>query len=102
MNEKDKQNTDEKAEDTSPLWGTCSILHPAENSSNALLRGQKVGEEGLLRLELGLGKLKHCRTGFKPYKRCSVEAKESKVASVSSQGDEKGPKRLRLEAAASI
>lgn len=102
MNEKDMQNTDEKAEDASPLWGTCSIHHPAENSSNALLRGQKDGEEGWLRMGLGLGKLKHYRTGFKPYKRCSVEAMESKVASVSSQGEEKGPKRLRLEGEASI
>ncbi|KAI8572968.1 hypothetical protein RHMOL_Rhmol01G0242500 [Rhododendron molle] len=102
MNEKDMQNTDEKAEDASPLRGTCSIHHPAENSSNALLRGQKDGEEGWLRMDLGLGKLKHCRTGFKPYKRCSVEAKESKVASVCSQGEQKAPKRLRLEGEASI
>lgn len=101
MNEKDKQNTYEKAEGTSPLWGTCSIHHPAENSSNALLRGQNNGEEQLLGMELGLEKLKHGRTGFKPYKRCSVEANESKVASGSSQGEEKGPKRLRLEGEAS-
>lgn len=106
-NENDKENTNEKAEDGSQLdlnskaWGTSSIHYPAENKSNVLLSGQKDGEEGLLRMELGLGKLKHCRTGFKPYKRCSVEAKESKVASGSNQGEEKCPKRIRLEGEAS-
>ena len=32
------------------------------------------------------------RTGFKPYKRCSVEAKESKAVS----GEETGNKKIRL------
>lgn len=53
--------------------------------------------EGLLTLGLGYGKLKACRTGFKPYKRCSVEANENRVANASSHCEEKGPKRLRLE-----
>ncbi|KAL0446513.1 UNVERIFIED_CONTAM: protein LHY [Sesamum latifolium] len=62
---------------------------------NALLTGENK-EDGLLNLGLGHGKLKAHRTGFKPYKRCSVEAKESRV-SANSQDDEKGSKRLRLE-----
>ncbi|KAM5555806.1 protein LATE ELONGATED HYPOCOTYL [Rosa sericea] len=52
---------------------------------------------GLLTLGLGYGKLKARRTGFKPYKRCSVEANENRVANASSHCEEKGPKRLRLE-----
>lgn len=53
--------------------------------------------EGLLTLGLGYGKQKAHRTGFKPYKRCSVEANENRVANASSHCEEKGPKRLRLE-----
>ncbi|XP_058086392.1 protein LATE ELONGATED HYPOCOTYL isoform X2 [Magnolia sinica] len=47
----------------------------------------------------GHGKQKARRTGFKPYKRCSVEAKESRVMS-SGQGEEKGAKRIRVESEA--
>ncbi|ESW11027.1 hypothetical protein PHAVU_009G259400, partial [Phaseolus vulgaris] len=55
-------------------------------------------EEGLLSIGLGQGKLKSRRTGFKPYKRCSVEAKENMVCN---QGEEKGAKRIRLNEEAS-
>ncbi|BAT98190.1 hypothetical protein VIGAN_09182700 [Vigna angularis var. angularis] len=51
---------------------------------------------GLLTLGLGQGKLKTRRTGFKPYKRCSMEAKENRVGA-SNQGEEKCCKRIRLE-----
>lgn len=54
-------------------------------------------DEGLLTIGLGHGKLKARRTGFKPYKRCSVEAKENWVGNTSSQVEEKATKRLRLE-----
>lgn len=53
--------------------------------------------EGLLTLGLGYGKPRARRTGFKPYKRCSVEANENRVADASSHCEEKCPKRLRLE-----
>uniref|UniRef100_A0A0E0LRF6 Uncharacterized protein n=1 Tax=Oryza punctata TaxID=4537 RepID=A0A0E0LRF6_ORYPU len=43
--------------------------------------------------ELSNLKLKSRRTGFKPYKRCSVEAKENRVPA----SDEVGTKRIRLE-----
>lgn len=42
-------------------------------------------------------KLKACRTGFKPYKRCSMEAKENRV----NAGEDQVNKRIRLEAKAS-
>lgn len=58
--------------------------------------------EGLLTIGLGQGKLKTRRTGFKPYKRCSVEAKENGVGTTNNQGEEKGSKRIRLEGEASI
>ncbi|XP_051144240.1 protein LATE ELONGATED HYPOCOTYL [Andrographis paniculata] len=57
--------------------------------------------EGLVNLGLGYAKLKAPRrAGFKPYKRCSVEAKEIRVSPNSSKEEEKGPKRLRVEEAA--
>ncbi|XP_026660209.1 protein LATE ELONGATED HYPOCOTYL-like isoform X3 [Phoenix dactylifera] len=46
--------------------------------------------------EIGQGKLSH-RTGFKPYKRCSMEAKENRTAA-----EETSNKRIRLEGEASI
>ncbi|XP_057469102.1 protein LATE ELONGATED HYPOCOTYL-like [Actinidia eriantha] len=98
-------DTNEKAEDAMQLdlnfkiWGACSSHQLVEKSK--FLRGENDGE-GLLRMELGYGRLKPCRTGFKPYKRCSVEAKEeSNVATASNQGEEKCPKRIRLEGEAS-
>ncbi|PSS11659.1 Protein LHY like [Actinidia chinensis var. chinensis] len=103
--EKDSPETDEKAEDATQLdlnikiWGACSNHQLVEKST--YLRGENDGE-GLLRMELGYGRHKPCWTGFKPYKRCSVEAKEeSNVASASNQGEEKYPKRIRLEGEAS-
>jgi len=47
--------------------------------------------------ELSHLKLKSRKTGFKPYKRCSVEAKENRVPA----SDEVGTKRIRLESEAS-
>eukprot|EP00262_Sarcandra_glabra_P007996 TRINITY_DN21164_c0_g1_i1.p1 TRINITY_DN21164_c0_g1~~TRINITY_DN21164_c0_g1_i1.p1 ORF type:complete len:756 (+),score=147.40 TRINITY_DN21164_c0_g1_i1:129-2396(+) len=45
--------------------------------------------------------LKAQRMGFKPYKRCSVEAKEGRVVNSNNQGEEHGAKRIRLEGDAS-
>ncbi|CAO2187062.1 unnamed protein product [Urochloa humidicola] len=47
--------------------------------------------------ELSHLKLKSRKTGFKPYKRCSVEAKENRVQA----SDEVSTKRIRLESEAS-
>ncbi|KAL8231378.1 hypothetical protein R6Q57_001156 [Mikania cordata] len=77
---------------------------PGESNSNgfSVLRG----EAGVLRMGLGSVRLNVHHTGFKPYKRCSVEAKEnSKIMSATSAGgsqnDEKGPKRMCFETEAS-
>ncbi|XP_076931840.1 protein LATE ELONGATED HYPOCOTYL-like [Bidens hawaiensis] len=52
--------------------------------------------------ELDRTRMSHRHTGFKPYKRCSIEAKESiKIASAGNQNDEKGPKRMRVATEAS-
>ncbi|KAK8554594.1 hypothetical protein V6N13_093574 [Hibiscus sabdariffa] len=95
----DKQNPVEKDGETSTLdlnskaLGSCSDHQEVEK--NALSRDEKnTAEEGLLTIGLGHSKLKASRTGFKPYKRCSVEAKESRVMNTGSQGEEKGPKRV--------
>lgn len=81
------------------LFLSCSIHQELEK--NASSRRDTNGDKGLLTIGLGHGKLKTRRTGFKPYKRCSVEAKEIRVGSASCHGEEKGPKRLCLEREAS-
>ncbi|XVE73610.1 hypothetical protein DITRI_Ditri11bG0132700 [Diplodiscus trichospermus] len=101
----EKQNPDEKDGETSTLdlnskaWGSSSVHQEVE--TNSLSRGENGMEEGLLTIGLGHPKLKARRTGFKPYKRCSVEAKENRVMNTGSQGEEKGPKRIRLGGEAS-
>ncbi|KAL1220327.1 Protein LHY [Cardamine amara subsp. amara] len=50
---------------------------------------------------VGMMGLKTRQTGFKPYKRCSTEVKESQVGNTNNQSDEKVCKRLRLEGEAS-
>ncbi|KAI5647071.1 hypothetical protein M9H77_33076 [Catharanthus roseus] len=107
--EKDKQTVDEKDTEGSPsrvdvsgkIGGVSCCSQPAEE--NVYLKGEtnKLTAEGLLTM----GKFKVRHTGFKPYKRCSVEAQQqecSRVVNTSScQDQEKGPKRIRLEAEAS-
>ncbi|GER37298.1 homeodomain-like superfamily protein [Striga asiatica] len=78
------------------LNGTCP--HKQEGDDNvSLINGNK---EGILTIGHGQVKVKARRTGFKPYKRCSMEAKGIPV-STSNQDEEKGPKRLRIEGKAS-
>ncbi|KAE8722086.1 protein LHY-like isoform X5 [Hibiscus syriacus] len=85
----------------SKALGSCTSDHQ-EFGKTALSRGEKnTTEEGLLPIGLGHSKLKAGRTGFKPYKRCSVEAKENRVMNTGGEGEEKGPKRVRLEGEAS-
>ncbi|CAA6656107.1 unnamed protein product [Spirodela intermedia] len=60
-------------------------------------RGGSTTEEALLTDEIGQGRLKSRRTGFKPYKRCSMEAKDSRATPV----EKKDNKRIRLEGEAS-
>ncbi|XP_039007523.1 protein LATE ELONGATED HYPOCOTYL-like isoform X2 [Hibiscus syriacus] len=101
----DKQNTDENNGETSTLHVTsqasrsCSDHREVEN--NALSKVKNIVGKSLLTIELGHEKLKGRRTGFKPYKRCSVEAEESRVVNTGSQGEGKDPKRIRYEGEAS-
>ncbi|KAI3777071.1 hypothetical protein L1987_46865 [Smallanthus sonchifolius] len=88
--EKDQPNTNKNSE----LDLNRMSQEPRENNGFAVLRG----EEGVLRMGLGSVKLNVHHTGFKPYKRCSIEAEESSkimsAASTGGQNDEKGPKRM--------
>ncbi|XP_019252092.1 PREDICTED: protein LHY [Nicotiana attenuata] len=102
-----KQKPDEKGLSGSQLdlndqaSDICSSHQAVED--NVLVIGNKEDAEKCLpMMELGQGRLKARRTGFKPYKRCSLEAKDSRVASSSCQDEEKSAKRLRLEGEASI
>jgi len=97
-----RQNADETNEDASLLdlnsntWVSCSS-------------DQRIEKDGLIEdtekdgLTIGLteGKLKTRKTGFKPYKRCSMEARDGRVMNNSNQDQEKCSKRLRLEREAS-
>uniref|UniRef100_A0ACD5ZYZ0 Uncharacterized protein n=1 Tax=Avena sativa TaxID=4498 RepID=A0ACD5ZYZ0_AVESA len=56
-----------------------------------------VGPKASFPIELTHLNMKSRRTGFKPYKRCSVEAKENRVPA----GEEVGTKRIRLDSEAS-
>ncbi|XP_039062612.1 protein LATE ELONGATED HYPOCOTYL-like isoform X3 [Hibiscus syriacus] len=102
----DQQNPVEEDGETSTLdlssktFGSCSDQQ--EVKKNVLSRDEKsTAEEGLLTIGLGHSKFRASRTVFKPYKRCSVEAKENRVMNIGSQGEEKGPKRARFEGKAS-
>ncbi|XP_065860016.1 protein LATE ELONGATED HYPOCOTYL [Euphorbia lathyris] len=99
--EVDKLNRVDKDESASQLnldsntWRLFCNHHEAEKNTSPTVDYMNNEEEGPLTLGLGHGKLKARRTGFKPYKRCSMEAKENMTASI--QGEEKCTKRIRLE-----
>lgn len=81
-------------------WESCSNELVLERNNELK---EEENHKGLLTFSHDQGKLKTNRTGFKPYKRCSVEARESRVLNSSSPEQEKCSKRLRLEGeAASI
>ncbi|KAF1890183.1 hypothetical protein Lal_00025516 [Lupinus albus] len=91
-----KQNVDGKNEDLDSKK-CCSDCEGMKKNLPFL-----ENEERLLSMGLGQGNLKTCRTGFKPYKRCSVDVRENNVGTSNNQGEEKGSKRIRLEGEASI
>ncbi|KAG6725736.1 hypothetical protein I3842_02G045900 [Carya illinoinensis] len=106
----DKQNNaDEENGNASLLDLNSRTCGSCSNHQVNSKEGSNNGEDGLLKIGLGHGNLiglghgnlKTRRTGFKPYKRCSVDAKDNRVTNTSIQGEEKGPKRIRLEGAAS-
>ncbi|XP_028795794.1 protein LHY-like [Neltuma alba] len=90
------RNIDDKIENIKKCGSDCRGV---DNNLSFVKKHDE--EEVLLTIGLGQGKLKTSRTGFKPYKRCSMEAKENRVGTTSNQGEEKGAKKIRLEAEAS-
>ncbi|GJV31466.1 protein LHY isoform X1 [Tanacetum coccineum] len=95
---------EENGEGVSQLDLNRTTHEAGESNGFAVYRGDTSMEEGVLRMGLRSVKLNVHHTGFKPYKRCSVEAKESKIVTASAgseQNDEQCPKRMRLEAEAS-
>ncbi|KAL7083078.1 hypothetical protein ACP275_14G139700 [Erythranthe tilingii] len=96
-NEQEKDESGVRLDLNAKTWESCWQKQGVEN--NGSLIGENK-EEGLLDLGLGLAaanKLKAPRrTGFKPYKRCAMEAKESRMAP-NSHNEEKCPKRLRMD-----
>ncbi|PWA70806.1 late elongated hypocotyl [Artemisia annua] len=96
--------TEKKGEGVSQLDLNRTSPEAGESNGFAVLKGDTNMEEGVLKMGLGSVKLNVHHTGFKPYKRCSIEAKESEIVTASAgsgQNDEKCPKRMRLEAEAS-
>ena len=95
---------EKKGEGVSQLDLNRTSPEAGESNGFAVLKGDTNMEEGVLKMGLGSVKLNVHHTGFKPYKRCSIEAKESEIVTASAgsgQNDEKCPKRMRLEAEAS-
>ncbi|RDX68680.1 Protein LHY, partial [Mucuna pruriens] len=86
-----KQNIDDKDENLESK--KCSSNYEGMQINLPFVENN----QGLLTIGLGQGKLKTRRTGFKPYKRCSMESKENRVGTTSNQGEEKCCKRIRLE-----
>lgn len=80
---------------------TCESPNHHGTKRDSSQTGINNGEGEFLAIGLGNGILKSCRTGFKPYKRCSVEAKEKRMTTSSNHNEEGGQKRLRLEQKAS-
>lgn len=83
---------------SSKTWA-MNLDHHARSGKDELLSNnmEKPSMDGLV----GHSKLKASRTGFKPYKRCSVEVNESRVLNSGSQSEEKDAKRIRLQGEAS-
>lgn len=78
------------------------IMPLAPNFNNKVQDSCDADQESVVMTGVGPGNsLKTRQTGFKPYKRCSMEVKESQVGSTNNQSDEKVCKRLRLEGEAS-
>ncbi|XP_048608580.1 protein LHY-like isoform X2 [Brassica napus] len=89
------------AEDLNGKQISDTSMPLAHNNLNKIQDSCKADQESAVDEEPGKS-LKMRETGFKPYKRCSMEAKESQVGNANNHNDEKVCcKRLRLEAEAS-
>ncbi|CAA7056224.1 unnamed protein product [Microthlaspi erraticum] len=77
-------------------------IMPSAPNVNKVQDSCDADQESVVMTGVGPGNsLKTRQTGFKPYKRCSMEVKESQVGNTNNQSDEKVCKRLRLEGEAS-
>ncbi|GAA0145263.1 chromatin/chromatin-binding, or -regulatory protein [Lithospermum erythrorhizon] len=84
-----------QSDDHHMIYSGCSNNRLVEDIPRLI--GENNIQEGLLTSGIGHANLKTRRTGFKPYKRCSVEAKDGRIANCSNIDDEKSPKRIRLD-----
>lgn len=94
---------DEKGAATMPVdlnsiaCSSTDMMHDSEESPkedhSAMKQNGDADKGCCLMNKLGYCKLKAHRTGFKPYKRCSMEAKENRIAS----NEDKVNKRMRLD-----
>ncbi|XP_023004163.1 protein LHY-like isoform X1 [Cucurbita maxima] len=101
---KENENVEKVSQSVDKDNSGASVLDLNSNtcgtSTSAI--GVNNGEGEFPSIGLGNGTPKVCRTGFKPYKRCSVEAKEKRMTATSSNHNEEGgQKRLRLDQKAS-
>lgn len=88
------ENVNGKQSDTSTM-PMAPDLNKVQDSCDA-------DQESGVMIGDGQGKiLKTRQSGFKPYKRCSMEVKESQDGNTNNQNDEKVCKRIRLEGEAS-
>lgn len=98
LSQNNEVNDELELELSSKTWAT-NLDHPGYTEKLDLWN---TNPEMLLKdRPVGHNKLKARRTGFKPYKRCSSEAKESRLLNSSNQAEENGAKRIRLESEAS-
>ncbi|KAL2893454.1 Protein LHY [Bienertia sinuspersici] len=101
--EENRQNAEEsncasQLDLNSNTWESCSSNQDIEKIRS---REEDNWKDELLTFSHDQGKLMTNRTGFKPYKRCSMEARESRVMNSSTPEQEKCSKRLRLDGEAS-
>ncbi|XP_019056755.1 PREDICTED: protein CCA1 [Tarenaya hassleriana] len=99
----ERENGETLALDLNSKARAADSDHQEEEKGDGLGSGREnTDQKGFLGIGLGTSKLKG-RTGFKPYKRCSVEAKDNTIIDTTSlnQAEQKDSKRIRLESEAS-
>ncbi|CAN1353301.1 Protein LATE ELONGATED HYPOCOTYL [Linum perenne] len=91
------KNIDERNGDATIIdLNNDAWCHHPQDENTTTTTASPNHEESLPTIGLESGKLKARRTGFKPYKRCSMEARENVLTTDGVKGDEKESKRIRL------
>ncbi|KAK9743237.1 hypothetical protein RND81_03G226600 [Saponaria officinalis] len=102
------QNSEQSNKDASQLdlnsnpWECIPGDHGTGKTETQCPSNAANSKDEVLTIGLLQAKLTGNKTGFKPYKRCSVEARESKMINSSNQEQGNCSKRLRVEEEASI